>query len=259
MNDRLRQKIDADDLILCLCLQHARTVDIPMMAAACGFDAVYVDLEHTATSLETTSMLCAAAVSSGLISLVRLPSHDPHYMTRVLDTGAMGVIVPHIETREQAEHVVRACRFPPAGRRSISGPSPVTGYRQMSAAETVEYLNRQTIVVAMIEAPSAVEHASEIASVPGLDMLLIGSYDLTAEMGIMGRFEDERFAQALRTTADACREHDKVMGVAGIRDLVMLQELVDLGVRFISAGTDSGFFMQAASEHAKRIRSLVGP
>ena len=75
----------------------------------------------------------------------------------------------------------------------------------------------------------------------------------------MGRFEDDRFAQAVRTTADACREHDKVMGVAGIRDLVMLQELVDLGVRFISAGTDSGFFMQAASEHAKRIRSLVGP
>ena len=257
MNELLGKKIDAGDLVLCLCLQQARTVDIPMMAAACGFDAIYVDLEHTATSLETASMLCAAAVSSGLISMARVPSQDPHSMARLLDTGAMGVIVPHVETREEAEQIVSACKFPPVGRRSISGPSPVTGYRNMGAAETVEYLNRQTIVAAMIETPSAVERASEIASVPGLDMLVIGSYDLSAEMGIMGRFEDERFAQAIRTTAATCGERGKVMGVAGIRDIEMLRELVELGVRFISVGTDSGFFMQAAGERVAAIRDLV--
>jgi len=127
----------------------------------------------------------------------------------------------------------------------------------MGAADTVEYLNRQTIVAAMIETPSAVERASEIASVSGLDMLLIGSYDLSAEMGIMGRFGDEGFAQAIRTTAAACREHGKVMGVAGIRDIEMLRELVELGVRFISVGTDSAFFMQAAGERVAAIRDLV--
>jgi 2-keto-3-deoxy-L-rhamnonate aldolase RhmA len=257
MNERMKQRLDADELILCLSISQARTVDIPMMAAACGFDAIYVDLEHTATSLETTSMLCAAAVGFGLIPLVRVPSHHHQYMTRVIDTGAMGVIVPHIDTREEAEHIVGTCKFPPVGHRSISGPNPVTRYRPMTVTENVEYLNQQTVLAAMLETPAAVERADEIASVPGLDMLLVGSHDLTAEMGILGQFGDERFSQAMQRVAAACRKHGKVLGIAGVRDLDMLGDLVALGLRFISAGTDAGFFMEAARAHADRLRRIV--
>jgi 2-keto-3-deoxy-L-rhamnonate aldolase RhmA len=256
MNELMKQRLDANELILCLSISQARTVDIPMMAAACGFDAIYVDLEHTATSLETTSMLCAAAVGFGLIPLVRVPSHDHEYMTRVIDTGAMGVIVPHVDTREEAEHIVDTCKFPPLGHRSISGPNPVTRYRPMTVTENVEYLNQQTILAAMLETPAAIERADEIASVPGLDMLLVGSHDLTAEMGILGQFGHERFTQAMQMAAAACRKHAKVLGIAGIRDLDMLGDLVALGLRFISAGTDAGFFMEAARAHAERLRRI---
>ncbi len=256
MNDLMKKKLDANELILCLSLSQARTVDIPMMAAACGFDAIYVDLEHTATSLETAAMLCAASVGFGLIPMVRVPSHDHQYMTRVIDTGAMGVIVPHVDTRAEAEHIVDVCRFPPVGHRSISGPGPVSRYRAMSPAENVEYMNRQTIVAAMLETPGAIDRADEIASVPGLDMVLIGTHDLTAEMGILGQFEDARFGDAMKAAAAACRRHGKVMGVAGIRDLALLGELVALGVRFISAGTDAGFFVEAARAQAGRLRGI---
>lgn len=256
MNDLMKQKLDANELILCLSISQARTVDIPMMAAACDFDAIYVDLEHTAASLETTAMLCAASVGFGLIPMVRVPSHDHQYMTRVIDTGAMGVIVPHVDTRAEAEHIVDVCKFPPVGHRSISGPNPVTHYRPMSPAENVEYMNRQTILAAMLETPRAIEQADEIASVPGLDMILIGTHDLTAEMGILGQFGDERFTEAMQTAATACRKHDKVMGVAGIRDLELLGNLVALGVRFVSAGTDAGFFVEAARAHAGRLRTI---
>ena len=257
MNELMRQKIDANDLILCLCIAQARTVDIPMMAAACGFDAIYVDLEHTATSLETTSMLCAAAVGFGLISMVRVPSHDPQTMTRVIDTGAMGVIVPHVDTREQAEHIVDTCKFPPIGHRSISGPNPVTRYRPMSVSENVEYLNQQTILTAMLETPEAIEQADAIASVPGLDMILIGTHDLTAEMGILGQFGHKSFARAMETAATACKKHGVVMGIAGIKDLELIGDLVAQGVRFISAGTDAGFFMEAARARADELKSIL--
>ncbi len=257
MNELMKLKLDANELILCLSIAQARTVDIPMMAAACGYDAIYVDLEHSATSLETTSMLCAAAVGFGLITLVRVPSHDHQYMTRVIDTGAMGVIVPHVDTREQAKHIVDTCKFPPIGHRSISGPNPVTRYRPMTVTENVEFLNEQTILAAMLETPGAIEQADAIASVPGLDMILIGTHDLTAEMGILGQFRHERFTKAMETAAAACQKHGVVMGIAGIKDLDLLGELVGLGVRFVSAGTDTGFFMEAAKAQAGRLRTVL--
>jgi len=257
MNDLMKKKLDANELILCLSISQARTVDIPMMAAACDFDAIYVDLEHTATSLETTAMLCAASIGFGLIPMVRVPSHDHQYMTRVIDTGAMGVIVPHVDTRAEAEHIVDTCKFPPVGHRSISGPNPVSRYRAMSPAENVEYMNQQTILVAMLETPAAIERADEIASVPGLDMILVGTHDLTAEMGILGQFGDARFSDAMRSVATACTKHGKVMGVAGISDLELLADLVALGVRFVSAGTDAGFFVEAARARTDRLRSIA--
>jgi 2-keto-3-deoxy-L-rhamnonate aldolase RhmA len=246
------------ELVLCLSLSQARTVDIPMMAKAAGFDAVYVDLEHTATSLETTAMLCAASIGFGLVPLVRVPSHDHQYMTRVLDAGAQGVIVPHVDTRAEAEHVVAVCRFPPIGRRSISGTNPLTRYRPMPTSEAVQELNEATIVCVMIETPEAVANADAIASVPGLDLLLIGTHDLTAEMGILGEFRNDRFLDAVADTAKACRAHDVMLGIAGIRDDELLSELLPLGLRFVSAGTDAGFFFEAASAQVQRLRRLDG-
>jgi 4-hydroxy-2-oxoheptanedioate aldolase len=252
----LHDRLDAGELVLCMALAQARTADIPMMAAAAGFDAVYVDLEHTATSLETTALLCSAAIGAGLTPLVRVPAHDHHYLTRSLDVGAIGVIVPHVDTRAEAEAIVDACRFPPRGHRSVSGPSPANRYRAMPQSDLLDAFDRQTIVAAMLETPDAIARADEIASVPGLDMVMVGPHDLTAEMGILGQFRDEAFLDAVRTVAKACRAHDTIFGIAGIRDVELLTEFVELGLRFVSAGTDAGFMTEAASAHAARLRAI---
>lgn len=118
MTTALRDALRAETLVLCLALLHARTPDVPAIAAACGYDAVYVDLEHTSTSLDTAQMLCASALGAGISGLVRVPSNDPSVIARVLDGGAVGVIVPHINSKKGAERVVQAARFP----RSATGP-----------------------------------------------------------------------------------------------------------------------------------------
>src|SRR5277367_4367736 len=115
-----RDALRGDGLVLCLALLNARTPEVPAIAAACGYDAVYVDLEHTSTSLETTAMLCAGAAGAGIAGLVRVPSHDPSIIARVLDNGAVGIIVPHVTSVSEAKAVVDAARFPPIGHRSIS-------------------------------------------------------------------------------------------------------------------------------------------
>jgi 4-hydroxy-2-oxoheptanedioate aldolase len=252
----LRDRIDAGELVLCLALAQARTADIPMVAAAAGFDAVYVDLEHTATSFETVSLLCTGAVAAGITPLVRVPSHDHDQLTRSLDVGATGVIVPHVETREEAEAIADACRFPPRGHRSVAGPNPSNRYLSMPQRELLDAYDAQTIVAVMLETPDAVARADEIAAVPGVDMVMLGPHDLTAEMGILGDFRDPRFVDAAHAVARACRDHGVIFGIAGIRDQELLTELVGLGLRFVSAGTDVGFMSEAAGAQVSRLRSI---
>lgn len=253
----MRARIDAGELVLCMALTQARTADVPWLAAAAGYDAVYVDLEHTATSLETTALLCSAAIGAGITPLVRVPSHDHQYLTRSLDIGAMGVIVPHVDTPAEAERIVDACRFPPRGHRSVAGPNVANRFQPMPQRELLDFFDAQTTVAVMLETPDAVADADAIAAVEGVDMVMVGPHDLSAEMGILGQFRDEALLDALRTVAKACRAQDVVFGIAGIRDLELLTELVGLGLRFVSAGTDSGFLSEAAGAHAVRLRAIA--
>ena len=235
---------------------NARTPDVPGIAAACGYDAIYVDLEHTSTSLETAAMLCASALGSGISALVRVPSHEPSVIARVLDNGAVGVIVPHVNSRSEAQSVVDAARFPPIGHRSISGPNAVSGYQPTSADALTDVLEQHTVVVVMIETPEAVAACDEIAAVEGVDMILLGPSDLTAEMGIHGQYENEHFHRAVESVAAACRAHGVALGVAGIKSLDLLKRFAELGLRFISAGTDVGMMTEAASARAEALREL---
>ncbi len=252
----LRARIDDGQLVLCMALTQARTADIPWLAAAAGYDAVYVDLEHTATSFETTSLLCSAAIGAGITPLVRVPSHDHQYLTRSLDIGAMGVIVPHVDTVDEAERIADACRFPPRGHRSVAGPNAANRFQPMPQRELLDLFDAQTTVAVMLETPDAIANADAIASIDGVDMVMVGPHDLSAEMGVLGQFRDDALLDALRTVAQACRAHDTVFGIAGIRDLELLTELVELGLRFVSAGTDAGFLSEAAGAHATRLRAI---
>src|ERR1700733_6390866 len=135
MENRLKRKLADGALTFCMGVNQARTPNITMIAAAAGFDAIYVDLEHNPTSLETASMLCVAAIGAGITPMVRIGSQDGHLAARVLDGGAQGLMVPHINSAAEAEAIVTACRFPPIGHRSAGGAGPALGYQAMPQGE----------------------------------------------------------------------------------------------------------------------------
>ena len=190
--------------------------------------------------------------------LVRPPGHGAEWIGRVLDGGAQGVVVPHVDTRAQAEAVVRAARFPPIGKRSVMGPGPAVAYRALPLGEINATLNASTLVVCMIETPTGVANAEQIAAVEGVDVLLIGSNDLCTELGIPGQLRHEKLRAAYETVAAACAKHGKVLGVGGIRGDAELQtQLVGLGARFLIAGNDVGYLMQAARADAATLHKLL--
>jgi len=158
MTNSMKRKLAAGELVLCMNLRLARTVDITMVAKAGGYDALYVDMEHSPYSIETTSTICAAALGIGITPLVRVPSHDAHWSSRVLDGGAQGVIVPHVDNRAEAEAVIRNCRFPPLGRRSVMGLGPALGYQAAPLGELNDRLNADTALIVMLETAEGIRH-----------------------------------------------------------------------------------------------------
>src|SRR5690554_6696714 len=176
-NRSLTGKLTQGELVLCMGIRQARTADIAMIAAACGFDAIYVDMEHSPVSLESTSTICIGALGAGILPLVRVPGHDLDLAARVLDGGALGVIFPQVETVQQASRMAEACRYPPKGRRSVMGTGPSLGYQAMPLGEVNAAINAGTVIIVMLESSKAIANADAIAAVDGIDCLLIGAND----------------------------------------------------------------------------------
>ena len=152
-------------------------------------------MQHALYSVETTSTICAAALGIGITPLVRVPSHEARWMSRVLNGGVQGVIVPDVNTHAQAGAIVNACRFPPLGKRSVMGLGPALGYRAVPLAELNPKLNAETAVIVMLETAEGVENCEAIAAVDGVDVLLIGSGDLKRTSASLARSITRSFAQ----------------------------------------------------------------
>lgn len=253
-----KRKLAAGKLVLCMGLRQARSPDIAMLAAECGFDTIFADMEHSALGLETVSAICVGAIGADVTPLVRPPSHAGDWISRALDCGAQGLIVPHVDDSAQARAVVQHGLFAPLGRRSVMGPTAALGYRAMPQADVITTLNAATLLIVMLETPQGVANADEIAAVPGIDLLLIGSNDLCTELGIPGQLRHPKLRDAYEAAAKACKKHGKALGVGGIRgDLELQRELVQLGARFIIAGNDTSYLVDAARRDVEALRGLA--
>lgn len=250
-------KLKAGELVLFMGVNQMRTPNVAMIAAACGFDGVYIDLEHNPTSLEMAAAICVAALGLGITPIARVSSRDPHDATRILDCGAQGVMVPHVSTVAEAQTVVESCRYPPLGHRSASGSGLALGYAARSQSEVNAFLNEQTLLIAMLETPEAIANADAIAAVEGIDIIHIGSTDLSTDMGIPGQYKHVRMREAYEATAKAARAHGKWMGVGDVReDLEFQTWLLQLGMRYLTGGSDVGYVLSAGRADVKRIREV---
>ncbi len=257
VENKAKKKLAAGELTLCMAVNQMRSPDVAVIAAACGFDAIFVDLEHSPMSLETASGICVAAVLAGITPIARVSSQQPIDATRILDSGAQGVMVPHIDTVEQARAIVQNCKYPPLGHRSAFGIGPTLGYRPTPQTTVNSRLNDEVLLVAMLETPQAIDNAEAIAALPGIDVVHIGSLDVSNEMGIPAAYRDPRMWSVFETVAAACKRHGKAMGVGGARGDSKLQaDLISLGVRYLTAGSDVSYLMAAARSEVATLRAL---
>src|SRR6201986_4672702 len=188
----VKDKLKRDEVVASMTIRLVRGVEIARLAATAGFDMIYIDLEHSTLTLEATRQICQAPLSAGVTPMVRVPANTPEYIQRVLDAGALGVIAPGVRSAEEARDVVRAAKFAPLGERGAGGALPHLEYRSFPTAEANAAINDTTMVIVQFESAEAIDKAEEIASVEGVDMVLIGVNDLLADLGLAGQFEQPK-------------------------------------------------------------------
>ncbi len=252
-----KRKLADGGIALGFGVHHLRTAAVPMIAAAADHDFLFIDMEHGAASVQEASQLCIAALPLGIPAIVRVCSGALDEATRLLDNGALGIVVPHIDTAKQAQRIADAFHYPPAGTRSWGGPPPIYGYLPPHVAEAQKAVNDEILTVVMIESPEAVKNAGDIAAVDGIDVLLIGSFDLTSALGIAGQMGHPKLIEAYEAVGKACAKHGKVLGMGGINDDEDSERYIGMGSRFITTGSDHGYVVAGAMARATFLRGLT--
>jgi len=252
-----KSKLKRNELALGFGVHHLRSSATAMLAAASGHDWLFIDMEHGAHSVHEATQLCIAALPTGITPIVRVCAGALDEGTRCLDNGALGVVVPHVDTAARAKEIAQAFRYPPIGHRSWGGPPAAFGYMAPGNAEAQAALNEAVLVVAMIESPQAVENAAAIAAVAGIDALLIGTSDLTAELGISGQIDHPRVAEAYEKVGAACRANGKALGMGGVYDKDTASRYIKGGARMILSGSDHNYILAGAKARTEILRAAV--
>lgn len=217
------------------------TPGIAQICKAAGADFVLYDLEHSGADLGELKAQFAACRGLGIVPMVRVPQTQYHFIARMLDSGAMGIMVPMVDSVEQAREIVAATRYPPLGKRGAGFAMAHDDYEPGDVKAKMQGAHDRTFTICQIESPAGVAAADAIAALDGVDCLWLGHFDLTNFMGIPGAFDDPRYRANVETIVAACKRHGKTPGfMAG--DDAWAKDYLARGFRIMAYGVDSAIF-----------------
>ena len=244
VDNRVRAALKQGQVVVGTMIQEMRSPAIALLLADAGFDFFFIDMEHGAYGMETVADIIKVARAASIVPLVRVPDGLYHLIARALDAGAMGVMVPRVETREMVERAVAALRYPPQGERGCSTGKGNSDYRRVSLWEYVHHANDNVLAVMQIERKAAVDHIDELLSVPGVDVALIGPTDLTVSLGAPSP-QDPAVQEAIQRVVDAGKRHDVATGIH-VRDVDVLKAWRERGMTMLTCSTEMNFIQNGA-------------
>ena len=234
-----------------------RSVEMLTVARQCGFDFLVADMEHSAMSLGEAATLSVAGIESGFPVHVRVPGVRSDYLTRVVDCGALGLIVPHVDSVEEARDMVDRVRFPPCGRRSIPSPVAMTGFRPLPAADLFQRCEAALKVTVMIESVEGLAAVRGVTAVEGIDVIMAGANDLAQSLGHSGNVAHGEVQNAFRAIASAALENGRKFGVIGLPPELMRSHALDLGAGVVVATNEINLLINGGTACAREYRDLA--
>lgn len=213
------------------------TPGIGQMAANAGCDYLILDMEHSSFSLETIRLGILSAKAAGITPIVRVPYSESFFMSRALDAGAEGIMVPWVETREQALKIVESIKYPPVGKRGAAFGIAHDDYSVVDVAESAKHANEETLIIVQTETAKSVENVDEILSVDGIDVAWLGQCDMSISLGIPGQYDHPDFLGAFDKILNACKKYDVALGYLPM-DVADATAMIDRGARCIAYSVD---------------------
>jgi 2-keto-3-deoxy-L-rhamnonate aldolase RhmA len=238
-------------------ISEIRSPGLAIMFANSGFDFFFVDMEHTCFDLETISEYVTAARSVGIPIIVRPPTKSSHEaLSRPLDIGASGLLIPQIKNRKDVENIVEWTRYQPIGDRGMALERQHTNFDGSNAEETMAKLNEEVCIIIQIECREAVDNLDSILSVPGIDVALVGPADLSASYGKPGKPSDPEVEKAIIKVVEACQRHNVIPGIH-TGSIEQAKLWIGRGMKLIGYGTDIKLMQQVCKQSVKDLKALL--
>lgn len=232
------------------------TPGIAQICRQAGAEFVIYDMEHSASGFESIRAQMSFCRGIGLVPIVRVPASQYDYISRALDAGAMGIMVPMVETPEQAAFIVQSTRYPPSGRRGAAFGFAHDDFTGGDVVGKIRAAHSRTLVICLIETAKGIENADKIAATDGVDICWLGHFDLTNFLGIPGAFADKRFVKAVDRLLAACRRHGKVAGFMAADD-AWAKAYLKKGFRIIAYGVDVHLLQAALKSGIEGMRKAI--
>lgn len=218
-----------------------------------GFDFVILDMEHGPVSLQQQQNNIRAAVSSNLLPIVRVKDTNENTIGSVLDIGACGIQVPHINNAEQAREAVTFSKFYPQGMRGVCRFVRAANYSSMDRNQFFKEAN-ESLVILQLEGKEAIQNLNEIMSIDGIDILFIGPYDLSQSLGVPGEVDNPIVVEKVKEITMRAKKEGKIVGTF-VDNVTNALKWKKLGIQYISYNTDAGIFNEACSGLLGKISS----
>ncbi|MGB6691193.1 MAG: aldolase/citrate lyase family protein [Terracidiphilus sp.] len=238
-----RQRLQQGDVLLGQMVLEMFSPGIGPMLAACGLDFVIFDMEHGRCDITLLAEMAASCRGCDIFPIARVPDANYAPLSRALDVGARGVMVPRVETRAQAEDIVSQLKYAPQGRRGVALGIAHDLYRA-GGPEFFAQANEDTCVIVMVETVKAFENLDDIVSVPGIDIVWVGHYDLTVSMGIPTQFDHPRCLAAMDALLAACARPNVAAGFLPPTPESAVH-WIEKGFRALSLSTDANVYLEA--------------
>ena len=218
-----------------------------------GFDFVIIDAEHGPISLQSDQNMLRAAESAGITPVVRVTDNEETLILRALDIGAQGVEIPQINTKSDALKAVTAVKYSPQGKRGLCRYVRAADYSSMDRYEYFKAANQETMIIAHIEGVEGINNLEEILSVPGIDVIFIGPYDLSQSLGIPGQVNHQLVIQKMEEVIKMCQKNNKAVGTFA-DDVKTAKKWVSLGVQYLSFSVDIGILYETSKQIVEKLK-----
>lgn len=251
----LKTKLKNGELVVGTMISEVHNPNLAYMLAQCGFDYFIIDNEHGTYSSESVTNMIAAARGANISVIVRIPEITRENIMKPLDSGAAGLLVPQVDTAEQAQEIIRHAKYQPDGSRGVGLRRAHSLYKRVKAVDYLKQANENTFIAVQAETTESIQNLEQIVAVPGIDAVFVGPFDLSVSLGIPGEVTHPKEIEAIDKVVAVCQRNQIISGIL-MFDLDALKPWLEKGMRLIAYSSDISMLADAAAKAVSELKSL---